>query len=120
MKEVWLKVIDTDLYEVSNLGGFKIRGRATYAEYPNEYRSISYKKTDGTTSYGSLHRMVYTYFKGEIPPKMTINHKDGNKSNNRIDNLECISRSENIKHAYNSGLFTTKNYKSFGKRNYKC
>jgi hypothetical protein len=34
----------------------------------------------------------------------TVNHKDGQKLNNRISNLEAISHGENVKHAYKNGL----------------
>ena len=40
----------------------------------------------------------------EVPEGMTINHIDGNKLNNRFDNLEVISRGENIKHAWKTGI----------------
>ena len=37
---------------------------------------------------------------------MDVNHKDGDKSNNNLDNLEYNTRSENIKHSYRTGLHT--------------
>lgn len=46
------------------------------------------------------HRIVYSTYIGELDSEMVINHKDGNKQNNCIENLEQISRSENVKHAY--------------------
>ena len=50
------------------------------------------------------HRLLYSTWMGEIPEELTINHKDGNKRNNHISNLEAISNSENIRHAQNNGL----------------
>ena len=45
------------------------------------------------------HRVVWTYFKGSIPEGLTINHKDGNKANNRLSNLELATMSEQRIHA---------------------
>jgi hypothetical protein len=46
-----------------------------------------------------LHRVVYELFVGEIPEGLHINHKDGNKANNHVGNLEVVSASENAIHA---------------------
>lgn len=43
--------------------------------------------------------MVYTYFKGEIPKGLTINHIDGNRSNNKPENLEIATYKYQIEHA---------------------
>jgi hypothetical protein len=42
-----------------------------------------------------IHRLVWENLKGEIPPLMTIDHKDGNPANNNINNLQLMSLSEN-------------------------
>lgn len=110
MKEIWKKIDEKEIYEVSNLGGFCNGIEKNYAYNQHDYKTVSFI-LNGEKKQTSLHRLVYTIFKGEIPKKMVINHKDGNKANNRIDNLECISQSDNIKHAYANNLFTTINYK---------
>ena len=48
-----------------------------------------------------IHREVARLFLGEIPKGFIVNHKDGNKLNNSVDNLEIISQSANINHALN-------------------
>jgi hypothetical protein len=61
-----------------------------------------------TTVY--LHRLlgiVFLKFSG-IFDKLTINHKDGDKCNNKLDNLEWVTYSENNKHAWSSGLMYQK------------
>ena len=52
-----------------------------------------------------VHRLVLSTFK-PVPnmDKLDVNHIDGNKLNNNIENLEWCTRSENIKHAYKTGL----------------
>lgn len=50
------------------------------------------------------HRFVWFYFNGDVPEGMCINHKDGVKTNNSLDNLECVTFQENIQHAYRMGL----------------
>ncbi len=51
-----------------------------------------------------LHRVVFEAFEHPIPDNMTINHIDGNKLNNRLSNLECVTMRENNIHAYKTGL----------------
>lgn len=46
----------------------------------------------------SVHRLVWTTFKSQIPPKMEINHLNRNKSDNRLINLEMVTHQENTKH----------------------
>jgi|688.fasta_scaffold314712_2 hypothetical protein len=89
-EEIWKK--HKSGYFVSNFG--RIRGK--YVEF--------LKKTITPSGYemcglGLVHRIVYETFFGEIGEKMEINHKDLNKLNNCVYNLECVTSSENQKHA---------------------
>lgn len=45
-----------------------------------------------------VHRLVLSAHIGECPPGHETNHKDGNKSNNRLDNLEWVTKSQNHRH----------------------
>jgi hypothetical protein len=50
------------------------------------------------------HRVVYRMLIGPLDPALQINHKNGNKLDNRPENLELVTQSENLKHAYKHGL----------------
>lgn len=52
-----------------------------------------------------VHRLVAIYFIENDGIKPEVNHIDGNKLNNKIDNLEWVSRRENIKHAMENNLY---------------
>ena len=54
---------------------------------------------DGKRMNGMSHRLVWRHFNGSIPEDLTINHKNGVKDDNRIENLELMTRSENARHA---------------------
>jgi hypothetical protein len=47
-----------------------------------------------------LHRLVYLCANGDIPPKMQINHKNGIKDDNRLENLEIVTHQGNALHSY--------------------
>lgn len=51
-----------------------------------------------------IHVLVTVAFLGDCPNGKEVNHKNGDKSDNRLTNLEYVTHSENMKHAFASGL----------------
>lgn len=51
-----------------------------------------------------VHRLVAQAYLMHTEKRNEVNHKDGDKSNNNLDNLEWVTRSENMYHAHSSGL----------------
>ncbi len=51
-----------------------------------------------------VHLLVAAAFLGPKPAGTEVNHKDGIKTNNRRDNLEYVTRSENMKHCHRMGM----------------
>ena len=51
-----------------------------------------------------IHDIITSYFLGKKPAGMTVNHKNGDKSNNSIQNLEYMSSGDNTRHAISMGL----------------
>jgi hypothetical protein len=121
MKEKWLDVVGYEgLYQVSNTGRVrscdrivksapKVGSRVAKGQDRSlalngcGYLAVSLWK-DGKRLTNRVHTLVAKAFLGVCPNSYDVNHKDGIKTNNCIDNLEYCSRLENIKHAYAMGL----------------
>lgn len=69
----------------------------------NGYERVTLRD-DGKRSSRYVHRLVAEAFIPNPLNKPCINHKDGNKSNNSVDNLEWVTYSENMKHCFAHGM----------------
>lgn len=117
-EEVWLPVLGYEkYYKVSNFGRVKTLVRHGERGHRfNSYESIvklcvcatgyyvSGFNKDKKTSTKKTHRIVATAFIPNPLNKKCVNHKDGNKLNNHVSNLEWATHAENNKHAYDKGL----------------
>ena len=115
--EIWKPVIGFESrYEVSSLGRIKALSREIHyidgrkGRLPEKilrgsrmnfgYISITF---DSKTR-RLMHQVVAQAFLGAAEYRQTVNHKDGNKTNNRVENLEWATYKENNSHARNTGL----------------
>ena len=115
MNEVW-KDIDgfNGYYKVSNMGRVMSVGGVCGSAVRRPMIRKAHKSKDGYMTIRLLsggkdvttrvHRLVAEAFIENVESKDTVNHKDGNKENNRVDNLEWADRSEQMFHAYKHSL----------------
>ena len=103
--EEW-KIIETATnYEISTCGRVKnaTTKRILKSVLNCGYLAIGLRINSKTTT-AFAHRLVATYFLVCPDETYVVNHKDGMKTNNNVENLEWVSRSENGKHAYRLNL----------------
>jgi len=98
--EQWKKFPLDSKYEVSDYGRVRNRKLNIMKTFINNSGYEGVRLSYGKHHY--VHRMVAISWLGMSD--LTVNHKDGNKLNNHVDNLEWLNYSDNHKHAYNSGL----------------
>ena len=111
MSEIWKPIRDYEgLYEVSNLGNVRSLKRNTtngkvlkQGGRPNGYLIVTLCKNNKHKT-RTIHRLVAEAFIANPNSLPEVNHNDGNKKNNCIDNLEWVTKEENTQHAINTGL----------------
>lgn len=111
MREVW-KQIDQFYFYISNKGRVKNRFGQIRKLHKgkNGYLVFSAQNYEENKKYLLyVHRLVAAYFLPVEEYDECVNHIDGNKENNCVENLEWCTLAENTKHAYRTGLI--KNYR---------
>lgn len=105
MEEIWKPVVGYEgFYEVSNLGRVKslhCNPAKIIAQTgrPNHYLSVHLSK-NGKATRKNVHRLVAMAFVSNPSNKLQVNHINGNRADNRAENLEWVTGSENIKHSF--------------------
>jgi len=94
------------LYEVSDAGDvFSVRtGRMMKSSMTSHGYMRVVIQVDGKQSMKHCHRLVAEAFIPNPDNLPQVNHIDGNRLNNHVSNLEWCTPSENLKHAYRTGL----------------
>jgi hypothetical protein len=108
--EQWKAVAECNgEYQVSNLGRVKSLKHGKERILKPRRTSTGYLQTElfikGNRKIWALHRLVALAFIDNPENKPQVNHIDGNKLNNHIDNLEWATAKENMQHAWDTGLF---------------
>lgn len=108
--EEWRSIEGFSRYQISTLGrirnvNFHIMKDSVRGD---GYNWILLVGDDGKQKNFSTHRLVATAFIPNPENKPQVNHIDGNKQNNRVDNLEWVTGSENVRHAYANNLIKDK------------
>ena len=88
---------------ISNMG-YIIRNTGVISMPTKRKDTGYYVVFDGNESVRRIHRMVAETFLDNPNNLTDVNHKDGDKSHNSVDNLEWCDRRDKIKHAYDTGL----------------
>ena len=123
MQEIWKDIPNYEgIYQASNFGNIRTsEGKTTYTLHHGERhwksrvlkgKGNNYKTgkrvslwKDGKCKDWLVARLVAITFLGEPKENLTVNHIDGNRMNNRIDNLEWLSVGDNLRHGFENGLF---------------
>lgn len=119
MIEEWKPISGYEgFYEVSNLGNVrsvdryvrsgngnmrKIPSRPVAQVVTHGYKVVCLSKENKQKCI-RVHKIVCTEFNGTGAPNEVVNHIDGNRMNNRSDNLEWVTQKENWEHAIRNGL----------------
>ena len=114
---MWISVVGYEgIYEVSY--GGQIRRVASGPKRwilksgldTHGYPLVRLRKA-GVRKRHSVHRLVTAAFIGPCPIGKQVNHKDGNKTNNTAENLEYLTPSQNVKHAFQLSLMAARDMK---------
>lgn len=111
MIELWKVIPELDMYEISNMGKIKSKRKnklMNLVEDSDGYLIICLHQNKKQFN-KKVHRLIIEAFNGKS--ELEVNHKDGNKKNNKLDNLEYCTMMQNQQHAWSTGLRKAKSGK---------
>ena len=107
MKEIWMPCVTYLGYEASNTGKIRYNDRILSTSISSKgYERVNVKRPSNPKAYSGIgvHRLIALAFIPNPERKPQVNHINGEKSDNRIENLEWMTNAENQKHAWDNGL----------------
>jgi hypothetical protein len=107
--ELWKTININKDYEISTLGNVRItkNGECKYLNFYENHTKDYYKTINIDGKSFKIHRLVAeAYIEKNIYIKTEVNHINGIKYDNRVDNLEWVTHKENVQHAFDTGLTT--------------
>jgi hypothetical protein len=107
-ERIFKALVKQGVYRVCKNGNV-YRGATKVGYTSNTGYVVTAIRAKGRVCHIQLHRLVYLIHAGPIAKGLVINHKDGNKRNNKLSNLEAVSDSQNSLHAMRTGLFNVAN-----------
>lgn len=120
-EEIWKPISGYEgIYEVSSIGRIKSLERIKYGNYLQKERILTLSYRNMSRAKGGyytillcknkvnkrflVHRLVAVTFLENKEKKSQVNHKNGIKKDNKVDNLEWVTPKENIQHSFRTGL----------------
>lgn len=110
------KIANFEQYEITDEGtviSLRNNNPLKPIKVPNGYLHVTLRMVDGRVKQCGIHRLVAEHFIPNPYHYTQVNHKDGNKENNDVSNLEWCSPSENIQHALKNNLCSNRKFASY-------
>jgi hypothetical protein len=100
VEENWRPIPDRDGYFVSDRGALRGKRGILKGSTDKDGYAVLTPQNPSHKRTLKIHRLVYEAFVGPIGEDLCINHKNGIKNDNRVENLEAVSISENVLHSF--------------------